>query len=115
NIELQDIRDKVLNRAKWVKKQQSFFEQFLPRTPKREYVIGESHFYLGKKYVLKIRSAEKNEVKLKGGELVVLSTDKGDKFLTKRLVNEWYYKHAKKRFDKCVQESVLKFNKYNIT
>lgn len=114
NTDLNLIKERVLKKAKWIVKQKDFFEQFLPRTPKREYIMGESHFYLGRKYVLKIRTSNKNDVKLKGGELVVFSTNKLDKDLTKRLLNEWYYKHAKKRFEKCVIESVLKFKKQNI-
>jgi len=37
------IQEKVLKRGQWIKKQQSYFEQFLPRTPRREYVSLETH------------------------------------------------------------------------
>ena len=114
SADLEDIKEKVLKKAKWITKQQSFFEQFLPRTPKREYISGESHYYLGRKYMLKIRSSENNQVKLKGGELIVFSTDREDKLQTKRLLSEWYYKHAKKRFNECINDSVSKFSQFDI-
>ena len=53
-----DIKEKVLKRGRWILKQQSYFEQFLPRTPQREYVSGETHLYLGKKYLLKVRESQ---------------------------------------------------------
>ena len=112
--DLNDIKEKVLKKAKWITKQRVFFEQFLPRTPEREYVSGESHFYLGRKYILKTRTSDQNKVKLKGGELLVYSQDKEDKSLTKRLLSEWYYKHAKKRFNQCITESLSKFSQHDI-
>ena len=41
------IEDKVCKRARWIKKQIDYFNQFEPRTPARQYVGGESHRYLG--------------------------------------------------------------------
>lgn len=109
NADVSDIREKILKRAKWITKQQRYFEQFLPRTPKREYVAGESHYYLGRKYLLKIKQSKLNQVKLKGGEIVVFSTDKYDREQTRSLLSEWYYLHAKKRFNQCIDNSLEKF------
>ena len=49
---ISDIEQKVAKRANWITKQQKYFDQFLPRTPAREYVSGETHYYLGKSYRL---------------------------------------------------------------
>jgi len=51
---INEIQNIVLKRAKWIKKQISYFKKFEPKTPARKYVAGESHLYLGKKYRLKI-------------------------------------------------------------
>ncbi len=53
NISVNDIKKHVEKKGRWIVKQQAFFEQFLPRTPERKYVSGETHFYLGKGYLLK--------------------------------------------------------------
>ena len=65
------IQEKILKRAHWIRKQQHYFEQFLPRTPEREYVSGETHYYLGRQYILRVRKSTEDSVKLKGGELLV--------------------------------------------
>ena len=115
NSSLEDIKERVLKKGKWIVKQQSFFEQFLPRTPEREFISGESHFYLGRKYLLKLRKSTKHQVKLKGRELIVYLSDATNKEMVKRLLGRWYYNHAKKRFDQSINDSVKKFNKYKLS
>lgn len=111
---IEDIKQKIVQRGKWILKQQLFFEQFLPRTPEREYVSGESHFYLGRKYLLKIRNSTDRDVKLRGGELIVFVPITDDSTLVKRLLASWYYKHAQKRFAACIKASLQKFSKYDL-
>ncbi|SHO59933.1 M48 family metallopeptidase [Algoriphagus zhangzhouensis] len=113
-VEITAIEEKVLKRAKWIIKQQQFFEQFLPRTPEREYVSGETHFYLGRKYLLRIRLSEENMVKLKGGELIVHIKELKNTSMIKVLLNVWYYNHAKRIFENCVKESIKEFTRYDI-
>ncbi|MCA6433865.1 MAG: DUF45 domain-containing protein, partial [Cytophagales bacterium] len=93
------IQEKILKRGQWIKKQQHYFEQFLPRTPKREYVSGETHYYLGKQYILRIRKSSDESVKLKGGELIVKVERTNDVKQIKQILSSWYYQHALKKFD----------------
>lgn len=103
---VEEIQQRVVKRGAWIVKQQSYFEQFLPRTPKREYVSGETHLYLGKKYVLKIRESQKESVKLKGGELFVFVKKGSSNTRVKNLLSGWYRSHCERRFqdtfDKCL-------------
>ncbi|MBE0392155.1 M48 family metallopeptidase [Flavobacterium sp. PL002] len=110
---LEDIKRIVSKRSKWIITQQKFFEQFLPETPKREYVPGETHSYLGRKYMLKVIESEENKVKLQGGYLVAYSQDSTEENI-KHLLTEWYYKRATKVFAKVYDEAFQKFNQYNI-
>lgn len=48
------IEAKLRKRAAWVTRQQRHFAQFLPRTPERRFVTGETHLYLGHQYRLKV-------------------------------------------------------------
>ncbi len=113
NASLPDIKEKVVKRGRWILKQQHFFEQFLPHTPVREYVSGETHYYLGKRYLLKVIINEDNSVKLKGGRLYVATPDiNPDKI--KALMASWYYHHAKRKFQSILDEVILKFKKESI-
>ncbi|MBA3985127.1 MAG: M48 family metallopeptidase [Flavobacteriales bacterium] len=109
NASLEDIKSKVVNRGKWIVKQQAYFETFLPSTPKRQYVSGETHFYLGKRYLLKVKEGVQNSVKLTGGNLVV-SLKQTEQEKIKEVLAAWYYTHAKKKFENIMDLAVQKFS-----
>jgi predicted metal-dependent hydrolase len=91
---LSAIREKIVKRAQWIRKQQQYFEQFLPRTPEREYVSGETHYYLGRSYLLKMRKAMEDSVKLSGGELFVRTPNPENRNHVKKILTDWYYSHG---------------------
>jgi len=109
----QDIEQKVEKRAKWIVKQQAYFEQFLPRTPERNYVSGETHYYLGKSYLLKVRVSNENQVKLKSGKLEVVCKNEIKPEQVKKLLAHWYYIHAEKKFNTLAIEAYSKFKEYD--
>jgi len=111
NSELPKIKEKVVKRGRWIVKQQHYFEQFLPHTPVREYISGETHYYLGKRYMLKVVQGKDKSVKLKGGRLLVTTSDSRK---VKNLLASWYYEHAKRKFKAKIDEGILKFKKEGV-
>jgi len=112
---LYDVEKKILKRAKWIVDQQHYFEQFLPRTPEREYVSGETHYYLGRSYILKVSQGTINEVKLIAGKLqVTYKTDASPENI-KKLLAYWYYTHAEKKFNTIAAAVYLKFKEYDFS
>jgi predicted metal-dependent hydrolase len=95
---LAKIATKIRKRAPWIRRQQRFFVQFLPRTPKRRYVAGETHLYLGRQYRLKVRTHRTNRVKLSRGLLLVQTTAPIATNRTRTLVSAWYRERAQVRF-----------------
>ncbi len=108
---LDKIKEKILKKAAWIIKQQSFFLSFQPKTPARRYIGGETHLYLGRQYLLKIESSKKDSVKLKGKFIEVHTTDKSK---VKGLVKEWYLRHSKSKFKEIAQPLIDKFKKHKI-
>lgn len=111
---ISEIQEKILKRAQWIRKQQYYFEQFLPRTPKREYVSGETHYYLGRQYILRVRKSTEKLVKLKGGELIVNTVKTNDTNQIKQTLATWYYHHALKKFDESIINSINHFREYKM-
>lgn len=110
---IKDIHQKVAKRASWIIKQQQYFEQFLPRTPERQYVSGETHYYLGKSYLLKVTTGSINQVKLKAGKLEVTCQGEIKQDMIKKLLAKWYYEHAEKKFHILALEAFSKFKEYD--
>ena len=57
---LEQIQQKVHKRASWILKQKRFFESFGTATTKRQYISGESHLYLGRQYMLRVKESDVN-------------------------------------------------------
>ena len=115
NASQEDIEARLLKRGSWILKQLSWFETFLPHFPAREYVSGETHLYLGRKYLLKVKNSPFNSVKLKGGILEVNSkTGINETAKTKCLLAGWYARHTNEKFSELFIRSFNNFNSYNL-
>lgn len=108
---LKEIEAKLIKRGQWIIKQRQYFESFLPRTPKREYISGETHLYLGRRYVLKVINSDSNLVKLQGGQLKVhingaINTTARD------VLAGWYKSRGEKFLSKHLQKNLQAFENY---
>jgi hypothetical protein len=91
----------VKKRGRWIYRQLRDFRTRLEHLTPRQYVSGESHYYLGKQYLLKVIEApdEVQRVKLFRGKLEVTVRRKGaDK--VQRLLDQWYRARAGENFGK---------------
>lgn len=84
------IAAKLQQRAAWVVKQRRYFAQFLPRTPRRRFVAGETHRYLERQYRLKIVPHHQDCVKLLRGFIVVQTQRPHQPGIAQDLVEAWY-------------------------
>ena len=105
------IRRHLEKRASWMARQLDFFERFQPIPPARKYVSGETHYYLGRQYRLRIQHGIKARVRLIGRffEMELPDTGKGEK--AKALMLDWYLAHAKDLFSRKVAQHLPVFEK----
>ncbi|MGE6330399.1 M48 family metallopeptidase [Psychrobacter pacificensis] len=115
------IHDAMMKRARWIwQSLQDFAKQQDYVLPKR-YVSGETQFYLGRRYVLKVISDSENKdvthstVKLSRGKLNVELSQSDSELdseeravLVKRLIDEWYKTKAKLIFIERLEAVILK-------
>ena len=91
----------VKKRSRWIYKQLREFRKQLEHVTPRKYVSGESHYYLGKQYLLKvnIEPEQPQGVKLLRGRLeVYVRNEDTDK--VRSLLTDWYKTRAKEVFNK---------------
>ena len=91
-----EVREAVRKRARWVLKHVSEAKRQREHVIPRQYVSGESYFYLGRRHVLQvsIEPDSRGSVKLVRGRLVV-STHKESAGTIKDLLRRWYRHRAK--------------------
>jgi len=82
-------------RTSWIVKHLNYFEDFQPILPPRKYVSGETHYYLGRQYRLKIREGKKAQVKLIGKYFQMELPDKSNSSKARDVMLDWYSVHAK--------------------
>jgi predicted metal-dependent hydrolase len=103
-----EVERRLRKRARWVVRQTLHFAQFRPRSPKRRYVGGETHLYLGRQYRLKLIKAESESVKIKGSFLLVSSARRNPR-MVKQLVTGWYREKALDRLTDRFQAITPRF------
>lgn len=108
------VLSRVKGRAPWITKQIDYFKTFLPKEPPRQYISGETHYYFGRQYRLKVVRATTQEVKLKGKYIFIYSLQPDNKTRTKVLFYKWYKIRAEEMFKMIAERSNDKLKKYGI-
>lgn len=111
NTPVERVEEKVMKRAPWIIKQQSYFLSFHPKTPPRKFISGETHLYMGRQYRLYVTLGKKESIKYKGRFIGVTAKDKSR---VKVLVNQWYRMHAKRKFTEIAESLIQRFRKYDV-
>lgn len=90
------IRLYAIGKIRWIKKHQKSFYEQLRETP-REYITGESHYFDGKRYLLKVIERHgKHEIKIKNKTYLELYVNPNTtKVAKEKVFNEWYRNHLK--------------------
>ena len=87
DITIKEVEQRVLKRAQWILRQQDYFKQLGQRSPEKRFVSGESHYYLGRQFLLRVEEGKPNSVRYKGRYFEVICTPKSK---AKELMKEWY-------------------------
>jgi predicted metal-dependent hydrolase len=108
-----EVVEKVRQKVPWIQKQIDQFNTYKPATPVRRFVNGESHLYLGRQYRLKIVPDAENVIKAYRGQLWMHAVLTNREALKEQL-EEWYKQKAAVVFHELLEETLPKFNRYNI-
>lgn len=92
---LHAIEGKLRKRAAWLTRQQCYFSQFLPRTPERHFIAGETHLYLGRQYRLKVVRHAQESVRLTRGFIIVQTHHPERPEVTRSILESWYRDQAR--------------------
>jgi predicted metal-dependent hydrolase len=106
------IRVFTISKLGWIRKQQSKLRNQERETP-REYITRESHYYLGKRYLLKIIEHNASpKVEIKHGTIEIYIRPNTDLEKRKEILDEWYRQRLKEIIPGIISqyENKLKVN-----
>ena len=112
NHNLDSVLAKLKHRANWIFQQLNYFDQYHPTMPERKYVSGETYYYLGRQYRLRVFDGIRNEVKLIGRFFILNTTRPDDRLVKKKLMEKWYSDHATRLIQKRVAIYIERLKEY---
>jgi len=115
-MDLDTIRVYAISKLQWIKKKQEQFKKQERETP-REYLTKESHYFLGKRYLLKVIERDASpEVELTHNEICLFVRPLTIVHKRQEIIEEWYRTELKKivpdliaKWEKVVGVSVNEF------
>ena len=108
---LEAVRQKMHKRANWILRQKRFFESFGIPTTKRQYISGESHLYLGRQYMLKVKESDVNAVHYHNNIIEIECRHKKDAGV---LLQTWYRQRANIKFLEYAKPIIEQFSVYGV-
>ena len=105
-VAISEVKQAVHQRARWVWQQLQAQHERKRYVLPREYVSGETHFYLGRRHMLKIQPAQGSQctgVRLWRGRLEV-TIAKPDPQAVRRLLDAWYRERAGEVFARVMRD-----------
>ena len=96
-IDDEAVRLAVISKFGWIKRQIKSFED-QPRQSARELITGESHYYLGRRYLLDIAETEKRPfIEIRNKKTLVLNINRDTELEDReKLLTDWYRKEMKR-------------------
>jgi predicted metal-dependent hydrolase len=103
-MDLESIRIFAISKLGWIKKQQSKLQNQQREAP-REYSTRESHYFLGKRYLLKVVISEgKPRVSIKHNTIFLMVKDNTNSLQKQTLLYEWYREQLKSLVPKFISK-----------
>lgn len=106
---VEEVLVRVQKRAGWIARQRRHFARFHPLPHPRGFVNGETHYYLGRQYRLRVNLAGRESVRLKGRYLIVETPRPNAAARTRDLLHGWYKERAegifRTRLLRCLKEA----------
>lgn len=110
---LDQIEGFLVRKWKWLEKQLGELRKLKKAHTERQYVSGESYYYLGRQYLLLVERSDTGAVKLERGKLRIYTTRSvRNGAYNKKLLDEWYA-HQRNRVFKREYIRALKLFSYN--
>ncbi len=99
------VKRAVLKRARWIKEKVDLAREIKAHALSREYISGETHFYLGRRYRLKVQKVQGPEthISLSGGVLLVRTSATAAHTIKEHL-ELWYRARAQEYFLRRIRE-----------
>ena len=111
NATLDDIEGFLRRKWQWLEKQLTELRAFKKTRSEKQYISGESFYYLGRQYMLLVESGHQEGVKLERGKLRIFTTKSvRNSPHNKKLLDDWYSRKRDRIFKQEYIKALELFN-----
>ena len=110
---LKTIEKIVRSKSKWIKKHLERHSSLIRLNENKEYIDGESHYYRGNEYFLRLVVSERSFVNIIGDIIEIGLKSEEDKIKIKVLLDRWYREMAQELFRGKFNDILLRLKDYN--
>lgn len=100
-------------KAPWIIRNIEYFESLLPIYPRKNYTSGESYYYLGRSYRLKIIKSKFEDVRKNKSNINVYTKYISNSRVVRSHLINWYKLQANKKFTERLKACYNQFKSYN--
>lgn len=111
---LAHIAARAQAKSVWIFRRLECFREVRQLTFPREYVSGETHKYLGRSYRLRVRQADRNDVRLAGRFFEVTTANPPHGSKVRELLDLWYLHRAHAVFERVLGEMCSRYGAHGI-
>jgi predicted metal-dependent hydrolase len=108
------VMKKVAKKSKWMAKHLDYFEKNKQYIAKKEYVSGETHSFMGRKFRLRVRNSIHERIRKTGGFIYLFTNRNGDLRHRKEMLYNWFKWQAEKRFAVVLNNRIKRLKRYSI-
>ena len=108
------LLQRLKQRAEWIARQIDYFERFQPLPTERKFISGETHYYLGRQYRLRIRPGEIAQVRLIGRFFEMELPNMGNREKTRAIMLDWYTTHARDLLSRRLAQYIPAFERMGV-
>lgn len=109
-VSIERIEAVLVRRMPWIRRQQAEFERHEQPQPKRQYLSGETHWYRGRQYRLKIELGLASNVRLTQGRILITTTVPKNTERTRELLEAWRRQRARIVFSERLEKVLPRFH-----
>ncbi|MEG3152207.1 SprT family zinc-dependent metalloprotease [Sphingomonas sp. ZT3P38] len=89
------ILERLRQRGPWILRSRRAFDALRPRTPPRQYLSGETHWFKGREYRLRVDPERAPGVELTATHLIVGGIDPSETSRVRNRVQNWYQREGR--------------------
>lgn len=94
-VTIESVVERLHRRGPWILRTRRAFDALRPRTPPRQYLSGETHWFLGREYRLLVDSERPSGVQLTATNLIVGGIDPSEPNRVRNRVQNWYQREGR--------------------